>query len=425
MAADGGKLHLGFVLPSLTGGGAERVTLTLAAALLERGHRVDLLVGRLSVAYREAIPDELRLFYPRLPRPFYSNSLPGERELRRHPALSRSAQAIPLNPIAAAGVWWSLRRRLPGLPINPKHAALAYCIARYLRRERPQLLASGLQDADIAALYAAELTGRSTPVVVSVHISVGPDYTAGQFANAARLYPRARAVAAVSDGVAGELRQAFGLDAEAVRTIYNPVPSATIWRLSQAAVAHPWFAAGAPPVILAVGRETPQKDYPTLLEAFGMVRRRRPARLLLLGDFSEDYQAGLRAQARSWGAERDFEVAGFDENPFKYMRRAGLLALSTHYEGLPTTLLEALACGTPVVSSDAPHGPAEILEGGRWGKLAPVGDAPALAQAMLETLQGDHPPAGELRRRAAWFSTERAADAYEELFAKVVEQTPL
>lgn len=424
MAAAGGKLHLGFVLPSLTGGGAERVTLTLAAELLERGHRVDLLVGRLSVAYREAIPEGLRLFYPRLPL----LSLREERELRRHPALSRAAQAIhlnPFNPAAGAGVWWSLRRRFPGLPVNPKHAALAYCIARYLRRERPQLLMSGLQDADISALYAAELTGRSTPVVVAVHISIGRDYTAGQLANAARLYPRARAVTAVSDGVAGELRQSLGLNPEAVRTIYNPVPSATIWRLSQAAVAHPWFAAGAPPVILCVGRETPQKDYPTLMEAFGLVRRRMPARLLLLGDFSENYQAGLRAQARNWGAERDLEIAGFDENPFKYMRRAGLLALSTHYEGLPTTLLEALACGTPVVSSDAPHGPAEILEGGKWGKLAPVGDAPALAQAMLETLQGDHPPADDLRRRAAWFSTERAADAYEELFAKVVEQTPL
>ena len=421
MAADGGKLHLGFVLPSLTGGGAERVTLTLAAALLERGHRVDLLVGRLAVAYREAIPDGLRLFYPKLPL----LPMPGEGELRRRPSLAGAAYPLPLNPAGAAWAWLSLRRRLPGLPVNPKHAAFASCIARYLRRERPQLLLSALQDADIAALYAAELTGRSTPVVASVHISIRHNYTAGQFANAARLYPRAAAATAVSEGVADELRQSFGLRYEAVRTIYNPVPSATIWRLSQAAAAHPWFAAGAPPVILCVGRETPQKDYPTLLEAFGLVRRRIPVRLLLLGSFSEAYQATLRAQARSWGAERDFEVMGFDENPFKYMRRAGLLALSTHYEGLPTTLLEALACGTPVVSSDAPHGPAEILEGGKWGQLAPVGDAPALAQAMLETLQGGHPPPAELRRRAAWFSTERAADAYEELFEKVVEQNRL
>ncbi len=169
-----------------------------------------------------------------------------------------------------------------------------------------------------------------------------------------------------------------------------------------------------------MGREGPAKDYPTLLEAFGLARRRVNARLVLMGQLSEPYRAGLITQARNYGVEADLGFVDFDENPFPYMGRAGLLALSSHWEGLPNVLLEALACGTPVVSTDTPHGPREILEDGKWGKLTPVGDAPALAQAMVETLQGDRPPEEMLRRRAADFSEQRAADAYEALFKKLI-----
>ncbi len=275
---------------------------------------------------------------------------------------------------------------------------------------------------NIPAIYGAELANRSVPVVVSEHSNVGLGYTGDWLPEARMLYPRADAVVAVSRGVAGEAEQLLGVNAERVHTIYNPIPSAGIWRLAQEEVAHPWFANGQPPVILSVGREGPAKDYPTLVEAFGLARRRVNARLVIMGQLSEPYRAGLTAQARSYGAEADLGFIDFDENPFRYMRRAGLFALSSLWEGLPNVLLEALACGAPVVSTDTPHGPREILEDGKWGKLTPVGDAPALAQAMAETLQGGRPPEAALRGRAAQFSEQRAADAYLELFEKLTNR---
>ncbi len=298
----------------------------------------------------------------------------------------------------------------------------AHVIARYVRQEYPQLLMSALQDADASTGYAAELTGRSVPVVVSEHNNISFGYSADWLPELRALYPRADAVVVVSKGVGGDIRRLLGVEAERVHTIYDPIASDEIWRLAQDEVAHPWFGDGKPPVILSVGRETPQKDYPTLIEAFGQVRRKLHARLVIIGRLSESYRAGLIAQARDYGVEKDLGFVDFDENPFRYMRRAGLFVLSSLWEGLSMVLLEALACGTPVVSTDTPHGPREILEDGRWGKLAPVGDAPALALAMVETLQGDHPPEEALRRRAAEFSERRTVDAYLELFEKVVDQ---
>ena len=153
------------------------------------------------------------------------------------------------------------------------------------------------------------------------------------------------------------------------------------------------------------------------MESFGLARREVDARLVILGKLSAPYRAGLRTLARGHGVEGDLGFVDFDENPYRYMRRAGLLALSSRWEGLPTVILEALACGTPVVSTDTPYGPREILGG--FGDLPPVGDAPALARALVATLQGERPAEEALRARAADFSLEKAADAYLALFGEL------
>ncbi len=412
MTAVWDKLHIGFVLYRLTGGGAERVVLTLAESLIKRGHRVDLLVARFIAAYRDALPKGLRLYRPRLP---YSDW-----ELLRH-CRDRGIEVktVPINPLAAVRAWLTLRQKRLGVSVRPRYALFAHLVARYIRQAHPQVLMSALQAADTSTVYAAELTGRAVPLVVSLHTSPGLGYTRDELSEARALFPRTAGVVAVSKGVGDEVQRSFGLKAENVHTIYNPIPSAKIWRLAQEAVTHPWFGEGEPPVILSVGRESPQKDYATLVEAFGRVRGRVNARLVIMGSLSEPYRAGLIAQARASGVESDLGFVDFDENPFRYMRRAGLFALSSRREGLPTVILEALACGTPVVSTDTPHGPREILEGGRLGELTPVGDVPALVQAMVKTLQGDRAPEETLRSHAAWFSCERAADAYEALFREV------
>ena len=408
----GGRLHVGFLLTSLSGGGAERVVLNLAAALIARGHRADLVIPCFAGDYRSAIPRGLRLYRGRLPhtdRTFL-------REVQRSGA---AVTALGGNPLAVAWVGLVLGRTHPGVRVRRQRSLYAsvHILERYLRRARPQMLVSALPSADAAAVCAAELTGRAVPVVVTVH-NVPEDYYAPEWLAASRtLYPLADAVVAVSGGVAESVRRSVGVDAGRVRTIHNPVPAGSIRRLAQAEVTHPWFADGEPPVVLSVGREAPSKDYSTLVEAFGLARREVDSRLLILGRLSAPCREGLRSLARGLGVEGDLGFVDFDENPYRYMRRAGLLALSSRSEGLPGVILEALACGTPVVSTDAPHGPREILGG--WGDLPPVGDAPALARALVATLRGERPAAEALRARAADFSEEKAADAYVALFEKL------
>ena len=408
----GGRLHIGFALPSLGGGGAERTTLRLAQLLIERGHRADLVIPCFAGDYRAAIPLGARMYRGRLPhtdRTFL-------REVRRSGA---AVTALGVNPFAVAWVGLVLGRRHPGVGVRRRRSLYAsvHILDRYLREARPQVLVSALPSTDAAAVCAAELTDRAVPTVVTMHNNVA-DYAPEWLAASRILYPLADAVVAVSRGVAESARRSLGVDAGRVRTIYIPVPADGIRRLAQEEVTHPWFADGEPPVILSVGREAPQKDYPTLVEAFGLARREVDSRLVILGRLSAPYRARLKSLARGLGAEGDLGFVDFDENPYRYMRRAGVFALSSRWEGLPGVILEALACGTPAVSTDTPYGPREILGG--FGDLPPVGDAPALARALVATLRGERPAEEALRARAADFSEDKAADAYVALFEELV-----
>ena len=406
------KLHVGFLLAGLSGGGAERFTLNLAQALIARGHRADLVIPRLAGDYRAAIPGEMRIRRARMPGT--------DRKLLR--ALQRSGvhvETTTVNPFGVARSWLVLGRKGLHLPVRRRLRVYAYAtmIAKYVREARPHVLVSALPGADAATVCAAELTDRAVPVVVTVQNNVAAEYAPEWLEAARTLYPLADAVVAVSRGGAESVQRLLGVDAGRLRTIYNSVPAGSIRRLAQAEVTHPWFADGEPPVVLSVGREAPAKDYPTLVEAFGLARREVDARLVILGRLSAPYQERLESLARGHGVEGDLGFVDFDENPYRYMRRAGLLALSSRWEGLPMVILEALACGTPVVSTDTPCGPREIL--GRWGDLPPVGDAPALARALVATLRGERPTEEALRARAADFSVEKAADAYLALFEEL------
>ena len=411
------KLHVGFLLTGLSGGGAERVLLNLAAALIARGHRADLVIPRFAGDYRAAIPSGMRVRRARMPgtdRKFLG-------------AVRRSGidvEAVTVNPIGATRSWLVLTRKYPGIPVlrgNGLRSIYPYAhfLARYMREVRPHVLISGLPGPNAIAVCAAELADWAVPVVVTVWNNVSADYTPDWLEASRTLYPLADAVVAVSEGVAESVRQSLGVDAERLRTIYSPIPADRIRRLAQEKVMHPWFTDGAPPVVLNVGREAPQKDHPTLVEAFGLARREVDARLVILGKLSAPYRAKLKSLARGHGVEEDLGFVDFDENPYRYMRRAALLALSSRWEGLPTVILEALACGTPVVSTDAPYGPREILGG--WGGLPPVGDALALARALVATLRGARPTAEALRARADDFSEQKAVDAYLALFKKLAK----
>ena len=299
-------------------------------------------------------------------------------------------------------------------------------LVRYLRRERPAGLVSGMTHLNLEAVWARRLAREPRRLVLTerVHLSTALSdasawrrrYLPGLVG---RTYPFADAVVAVSDGVADDLATLAGLPRGRVRTVYNPVVRPEIRRLAAEPAPHRWLSDGGPPVVLGAGRLTEQKDFPTLVSAFAKARRQRPLRLVILGeaqraDADRTARAELRGLAERLGVGAEVELPGFVANPYAWMARASLFALSSAWEGFGNVLVEAMACGCPVVSTDCPSGPAEILGGGRYGPLVPVRDPDALAAAMLRTLAAP-PETAELAARADQFSVDHAADSYERL----------
>ena len=265
-------------------------------------------------------------------------------------------------------------------------------LVRYLRTERPAALLSALDHANIAALIAIKLANAGVRLAVSVRNTLSVEAQGSGFFNARVLpvlvrmfFPWADEIITVSGGVADDLATSTGIPRERMRVIYNPVVSGELLSQAREAVDHPWFAPGEPPVVLAVGRLTPQKDYPTLIRAFARVVQNMPCRLVILGEGDE--RSNLEALAKELGIIDKVSLAGFQENPFAYMARAGVFVLASRFEGLPGVLIQAMASGAPVVATDCPSGPREILEGGKWGSLVAVGDVDRLAVEIEAVLK--------------------------------------
>lgn len=337
---------------SLQGGGAERVLLHLAQGFTERGLSVDLLLPRKTGPYLKQVPPEVRIIDLESPQ---------------------------------------VLRSLPKL-------------AKYLKQEKPTALLAALHYPAEIALWAKRLVGGSTRIVVSERNTLSVEAKNTQQLSvklsplAARLfYPWADGITAVSQGVADDLANITQLPADKIKVIYNPTITPKLIEKSQATIEHPWFAPGQPPVILGVGRLHPQKDFSTLIRAFAKVRAQRPANLMVLGAGPEE--ALLRETIESLDLGESVELPGFVQNPYAYMRQASVFVLSSAWEGCANVLMEALAIGTPVVATDCPSGPAEILAGGQYGLLTPVGDSEAMATAIVKTLSTD-----AQRADPAWLS---------------------
>lgn len=371
------------------------MTNLLAEGLAAQGAEVDLVVCDSEGGLGPQIPPALRIV-----------------------ALQRS------NPVAArlaalrADPWGLVAFARPLTTLKFASDTLAYLpsLTGYLRTTQPDSLFSATTWLNIEAVLARRLAGVSTRLVISErsHFSSGkPGKVWRQRHLAAamrRTYVQADAITAVSRGVADDIARSLGIPREAITTLHNPTITPDFAARAGQPIDHPWFAAGAP-VLLGVGRVAYQKDFATLLRAFARVRRHRPARLVIVGEANQKQQSRLRALAEELGVADEVELSGYRPNPLPYMARATAFVLSSRWEGFPNALLEAMACGTPVVSTDCPSGPAEILEDGAYGALVPVADDAALAAAILATLDAPPDPA-RLRARAAMFDYETAIARY-------------
>lgn len=335
-----GPRHIAIYVPSLGGGGAERVMVMLANGFAARGHRVDLVLAKAEGPYLPDVCDNVRVV-----------DLDKERVI---------ASLVPL--------------------------------VRYLRRERPAAMLSALGHANIIAILALKISGIRMRLVVSERGSPSNEKMEVKTSIIhwlrKRLYPKSSCIVAVSKGVAEELVQEFHLPPQKVAVIHNPIDTNMISQLSKEKLEHPWLNDFNNPLILAVGRLVPEKDYPTLLKAFSLLRRERPVRLIILGDGPLHFE--LVAQAEQLGIAQNVEFAGFVANPYAWMSACDVYVLSSRTEGFPNSLIQALACGAPVVSTDCPHGPSEIFEEAGLGSLVPVGDFESLSKEISSALERKH-----------------------------------
>jgi len=400
--------HVVFYLPNLAGGGAERSILRLSQALAERGHQVELIVNQAAGPYRSLVSASVRLTVLERAR-----KVAGRAALVRLALGNREARAV-LARLACA------RRPIIKLAYIPALAAV-------LAERRPEVLISALTRANLAALLACRLAELKSRVVVTErnHLSAELAERREQGDNPAgwaslidlvnACYPWADVVAGVSHGVADDLAASTTLSRDTIRTLYNPVVGpdlAGTGSMPLPAGIWPITTPDTTPVILAVGRLEPQKDFLTLIRAVAELRRTRPVHLVIAGEGV--LREALCAEIRRLALDEVVHLVGWVDAPAVLMHRASLFVLSSLYEGLPGVLIEAMGCGCPVVATDCPSGPREILLDGRYGPLVPVADVPALAEAMQASL--DHPVAREaLLARAGDFSIETSTKRFERL----------
>lgn len=368
-----GMRHACVFMADLHGGGAERVMVQIAAGFAARGVVVDLVLANAVGPYLDEVPASVRIV--------------------------------------------DFGRRRVTQAIRP--------FAQYLRRERPEVVFTTLQHTAFAAAVARGVAAVPTLLILREATTpsrrrIAPFDVKSRLVGASMraVYAAADGVVAVSEGVADDLRRSRGVSDHKLWTLYSPLVTPDVAAKARLEPDHPWFRDGEPPVVLGVGSLLPHKGYRTLLDAFAKARARSDLRLVVLGEGSQ--RGELEAHATSLGIAEHVDFAGFRVNPFAFMARAAVFVLSSEREGLPGALVQAMACGCAVVATDCPSGPAEILEDGAYGSLVPVGDAEAMANAILASVAVP-PDARRLRLRADRFASERVIDDHLTAFDRAVD----
>lgn len=353
--------HIALFVPTMGGGGAERVVMLLANGFSERGYKVDLILVKAAGPYLNDI--------------------------------SNSVRVVDLNCNRVSLSLWPL--------------------IRYLIAERPDAVISALRTCNIIAAIARKISSVPTRLVISEHSNFklrmsGPQWRPYFLYKIMRFaYRMADEVVAVSEGVARELEEGLHLKKGSVLKIYNPVLTKTM--LAALADRQDTFRykRGSPPVILSVGRLVKEKDFPTLIRAFEIVKKSQDARLLILGE------GNMRACLEEMIIERRLadhvDMPGFVTDPFSYMKSSSVFVISSELEAFGNVLVEAMACGIPVVAT-ATSGPVEILEGGKWGRIVPIGKEEELADAIIESLKSG--TTVDATQRALRFDVDNALDQY-------------
>ncbi|MDQ2074218.1 glycosyltransferase [Haloarcula sp. H-GB4] len=358
---------IAFFVPSLTIGGAERVTVSVANGLSRRGYDVDLVVSYDEGDFRSDV--------------------------------AGSVNVVDLGT-----------QRIPGIGIGASVPALV----RYLRRQSPEVLFSQMTYANDIHIISQILSGTDTTAIATIHNTLGMQEESKEKLVQwlqRRLAHQIDQFVAVSEGVAESVVEHVGINREKVSVLHNPVPVNEVQERAGELVDHPWIESANLDVVLGVGRLERAKNFESFLRAFEKVHSARPdTRAIIVGRGSK--RTKLETLAAELGIDDVVSFPGFVDNPYGYMAGVDVLAMSSVHEGLPTVLIEALACGCPVVSTNCPSGPAEILKDGEYGPLVNVNDDEGLATA-IQTALDDPLPSDVLVERANDFAPTAVIDEYE------------
>lgn len=334
----------------------------------------------------------------------YPNDGPLEKRLGRKCSVVRLSESTPKDQGYNLQYYGSLFRGL----------------ASYLRNQKRVTLLSNETKYNILSVWASTLTSACVHLTLFERRLLWPRITGARRVLPPLVrshYPWAQRVVGISKDITDELISDYGLAENLCTTVRNPVDTALVAKAARKPVSHPWFSEDSP-LIVGVGRLTGIKQFSVLLRGFEKVRQRINARLILIGEGPN--REALKKQATDLGIEDHVEFLGFVKNPYRYMNRADVLAHSSRSEGFGLVLVEALACGTPVVATDCPGGPSDILADGEYGELVAVGDAGGLADAIVRTLQ--YPPdPSRLVERAQHYCIDKVANRYVEVIGEGAE----
>lgn len=285
-----------------------------------------------------------------------------------------------------------------------------------LRKSQQQVVLAAMWPLTSAVVLAWILSGRKSKLFLSDHENLSFSYIEQGRVKPIFLqalirfsYPLAGGIIAVSRGVKQDLCELGNLKDSFVRVIYNPAAIGVSSVREPLAVNSELWGEGFNCHILSVGRLTPEKDHKTMISAFALLPKELNAKLVILGE--GPLRAELQALITKLNLDGRVLLPGFVINPYPWFRSADIFVLSSLWEGFGNVLVEAFECGLPVVSTNCPSGPAEILEDGVYGMLVPVRNAHDLAKAMQESLKATH-DVKALIRRAQDFSVRKISDEY-------------
>ena len=294
-------------------------------------------------------------------------------------------------------------------------------LIRYLKKFKPDVMHAAKDRVNRTALAAVKISGVNTRLILGSGTTISVDLQhRGRFerwlqrTSMGKLYKYAEKTIVTCDDVADDMANYTGLDRNLIEHVASPVLPDNTLETHFEKPAHPWFDEGSPPVIISVGELSKRKDFATLIKAFSIVRQSINCRLIILGKGKE--KENLQTLIDQLQLEHDVSLPGFVDNPLAFMAHAKLFAFTSQWEGLGFVLIEAMAVGTPVVSTLCPSGPREILQDGKYGKLVPVGDIESMADAMLSTLKHCEWDKHTLQQAVRQYTVSEATNAHIQAF---------